>query len=39
MSTPGATKIVDRVTLQFSGDIPAECIKIEADKCYALVEI
>jgi predicted Zn-dependent protease len=39
LATPGATKLVKRVGLQFAGEVPAECIKIESDKCYALVEV
>ncbi len=39
LATPGVTRLVKRVPLQFSGEVPAECIKIESDKCYALVEV
>lgn len=39
LAAPGATKLLKRVPLQFSGDVPAECIKIESDKCYALIEV
>lgn len=39
LNQPGVQKLHQRVHLAFAGDLPAECVKIEADKCYVLVEI
>lgn len=39
LSVPGLSSTTQRVPLQFSGDLPADCVRIDTDKCYALVEI
>ncbi len=39
LNIPGSVSITQRIPISFSGDLPAECIRIDCDKCYALVEI
>lgn len=39
LSTPGSTNTLQRVPLQFAGEVPADGIRIDLDKCYALVEV
>ncbi len=39
LSVPGSTKTLQRIPLQFSGELPADCVSIDCDICYAMVEI
>lgn len=36
---PGASSTLQRVPLTFSGELPPDCVKIDLEKSYALVEI
>lgn len=37
LAKPGCTTFYQRIKIDFSGDLPDECIKIEADNCYVFL--
>lgn len=39
LSTPGSKSTLQRVPIEFACELPPDCVKIEVEKCYALIEI